>query len=337
MYKRSSVAGVRRFLVLAAGYAVVFLGIAAVPGFACKLIGSIILFLITFHFALLGHDAGHGHATSSSVLNRWIGRLSFLMSYVPFSAWLAGHNALHHGYTNLRGKDPHWAPLSKTEYDALSPMERLYERICRSPFGVMLGNMRDAWSSFVVPNAPTQMHIPNRTTLRLEQAATLGVLVLQVAGVLTWQSYLEQAWDLPAEPVAGLLAAILVPHLLLNWWTGMLSFVHHTHPKTRWYATVADWRKAQTEVECSVHLVAPWWIECLLGNSLEHTAHHVAPKVGEVQQSEIQHQLEESQPEIIQKVHLFDCLQILAACKLYDYENHRWLDFDGNVTSETAQ
>src|SRR5271154_4863589 len=99
--ERSSARGVARFLLLGLAYLLVFLGPAAVTGMGLKLIGSCALFLLTFHLALIGHDAGHGNLTDGSACNRWIGRLAFLASYVPFSGWLGTHNALHHAFTNL--------------------------------------------------------------------------------------------------------------------------------------------------------------------------------------------------------------------------------------------
>ena len=87
---------------------------------------------------MVGHDAGHGSLTPSAALNRWIGRLAFLGSYVPYSGWLACHNALHHSYTNLRGKDPMWAPLTKQEYEALSRVRRAWERLRRTLVGVAM-------------------------------------------------------------------------------------------------------------------------------------------------------------------------------------------------------
>ena len=39
-------------------------------------------------------------------------------------------------------------------------------------------------------------------------------------------------------------------------------------------------------------------------------------------------------PDIILQVKLTDCLRILAFCKLYDYHQHRWLDYDGKPMSD---
>lgn len=327
--ERSSARGIARFLMLGIGYAIVFFGTSVVPGVTLKLMGSWALFLLIFHLALSGHDAGHGSVTRSASWNRWIGRLAFLPSYTPFSSWLASHNALHHAFTNLRDKDPLCAPLSKKEYDALSALQQVLQRFYRTFLGVAFYNMRFAGTNLLFPEASVLAHIPCHTTFKLERGAVLGFLIVQVGATLLWQQLLEQAWGLDGEPFSGLCAAIVVPFVVLNWWTGLMSFLHHTHPHVRWYADLAEWRRAQTGIACTVHLIAPWPLNWLLGNSLEHTAHHVAPKVPGGELSDVQALLEAEFPDIVQKVRLTECWRILAFCKLYDYEQHRWLDYTG--------
>ena len=68
---------------------------------------------------VVGHDACHRSFTSSRALNGVIGRVAFLPSLTPFGAWEQEHNRAHHVYTNLKGRDPIWAPFSKAEFDAL--------------------------------------------------------------------------------------------------------------------------------------------------------------------------------------------------------------------------
>jgi acyl-lipid omega-6 desaturase (Delta-12 desaturase) len=326
--RRSSALGVARFLLLGVGYVLVFLGTAAAPWLGLQLIGSIALFLFTFNLAMVGHDAAHGSLTRSASLNGWIGRLAFLASYVPYSGWFACHNAMHHPFTNLRGKDPMWVPLTKQEYDALSPLGRAVHRWRRTLLGVAIDNILFGLK-LLFPGQAIRAHIPRRALFTLERWAVLGFLFVQVGGVLVWQGRLERAWDMPARPISGLATAILLPALLMNWWTGLLAFLGHTHPRVRWYADPEEWRRAQPALECCVHLIAPWPLNWLVGDALEHTAHHVAPKAPDRELAAVQDELEAVFPDAVRQVKLADCLRILAYCKLYDYDNHRWLDYAG--------
>jgi omega-6 fatty acid desaturase (delta-12 desaturase) len=323
-----------RFLLLELGYMLAFLGTAGVPWLGLQLIGSLALFLFIFNLAMAGHDGGHGSLTPSPMLNRWSGRLAFLASYVPYSGWFACHNALHHPYTNLRGKDPMWVPLTKQEYDALSPWSRAWERLRRTLPGVALDNIVLGLKLLLFPGETVLAHVPRRGMFTLERWAVLGFLLVQVGGLLAWQNYLERAWGIPVHPLGGLVTAILLPALLMNWWTGLLAFMSHTHPKVRWYADAQEWRQARAGLECSVHLIAPWPLSRLVGNALEHTAHHVTPKTPDRDLAAVQSELEEEFPGVVCQVKLAECRRILACCKLYDYANHRWLDYSGQPQAE---
>lgn len=94
---------------------------------------------------VVGHDACHGSFTSRRRWNAVIGRLAFVPSLTPFSAWDIGHNRTHHVYTNLKSKDYVWAPLSKAEYDDFSWRRRLLERAYRTPPGVGLYYAVEIW------------------------------------------------------------------------------------------------------------------------------------------------------------------------------------------------
>ncbi len=325
---RSSAPGIARFILLGVGYLVAFLATAAAPWLGVQLIGSIALFLFTFNLAMVRHDAAHGSLTRSAPLNGWIGRLAFLASYVPYSGWFACHNAMHHPFTNLRGKDPMWVPLTKQEYDALSAVRRTLHCLHRTLLGVAIDNI---WFGLTLlfPGQAILAHIPRRTLFALERWAVLGFLLLQVGGLLAWQGCLERTWGMPARPTRGLATAILLPALLMNWWTGLLAFLHHTHPQVRWYADPEEWRRARPGLECCVHLIVPWPLGWLLGDALEHTAHHVAPKAPDGELPALQSELEAAFPDAVCRVKLIDCRHILAYCKLYDYDNHRWLDYSG--------
>ena len=67
---------------------------------------------------VIGHDACHGSFTRYDFLNKLIGRIAFLPSLTPFSLWDVGHNVAHHGFTNLKGRDQVWVPMSMEEWKA---------------------------------------------------------------------------------------------------------------------------------------------------------------------------------------------------------------------------
>jgi omega-6 fatty acid desaturase (delta-12 desaturase) len=70
---------------------------------------------------IIGHDACHQSLTPHRTLNKWLGRIAFLPSITPYSLWDVGHNVVHHGYTNLKGTDFVWAPLTQASLPAPEP------------------------------------------------------------------------------------------------------------------------------------------------------------------------------------------------------------------------
>jgi omega-6 fatty acid desaturase (delta-12 desaturase) len=71
---------------------------------------------------VIGHDACHGSYTPKPWLNKLIGRIAFLPSLTPFSLWDVGHNVAHHGFTNLKGRDQVWVPMSAEEWQSASKL-----------------------------------------------------------------------------------------------------------------------------------------------------------------------------------------------------------------------
>jgi acyl-lipid omega-6 desaturase (Delta-12 desaturase) len=73
----------------------------------------------------------------------------------------------------------------------------------------------------------------------------------------------------------------------------------------------------------------------LLFDIMEHPAHHTDSMIPLYRLSAAQRDIESAAPPggIVQRWTPAFFLHTLACCKLYDYERHAWLDFDGNVTS----
>jgi omega-6 fatty acid desaturase (delta-12 desaturase) len=331
--RRSTVKGLVLFLSAVSFYALSQIGVVALPGWPAK---AVCVWLSTLSLSCLyfvAHDACHGTLTRSTLLNRLIGRLAFWPCLHPYTTWIISHNRLHHGFTNLRGRDFVWAPLSKEEYDRLPPFRRWLERVYRSPAGVGLYALVEVWwKHLVFPGKARRGR--KHLVCALDRLAVLAFPFVQ-AGLL-WAGHrcLARAFPLPAFSVPALLAALVLPFLLLCWGAGLVTFLHHTHPKVRWYASRTEWSYFRGEVAGTVHVKLPWPLGAILHNVLEHTAHHADPRIPCYALADGQKRLEEAYPEIVvQEWTLREWLRTFAVCRLYDYANHRWLDFDGNVTS----
>ena len=259
---------------------------------------------------VVGHDACHGSFTSSRALNGVIGRLAFLPSLTPFGAWDLEHNRGHHVYTNLKRRDVIWAPFSKEEYDALPVWRRGLERLYRTPIGVGLYYGIEIWWKLLIPPRDPSIR-------RMDYLICYGYEAGLAAGacLLGWKA---------------LLAGVLWPFTCWNWLMGWAIFDHHTHPNVPWYDDEAEWRMAQAQARCTVHLVLPRVFDLMLHHIMQHTAHHLDVTIPLYRLREAQHAVESAGAQIVvYRWTPFTFLRHLQICKLYDFRKRRWTGFDG--------
>ncbi len=88
---------------------------------------------------IIFHDTCHGSFFKQKRLNKWIGRLTGLLTFTPFTEWSQAHN-LHHassGDLDRRGVGDVWT-MTAEEYRNASKASRLAYRFYRNPL-VMFG------------------------------------------------------------------------------------------------------------------------------------------------------------------------------------------------------
>ncbi|MES2979506.1 MAG: fatty acid desaturase [Pseudomonadota bacterium] len=293
----------------------------------CGLIGG----LVIGRLFIIGHDACHQSLTPHRQLNRWIGRLAFLPSLTPYSLWDVGHNVVHHGYTNLKGVDFVWSPLTLAEYEALPRSGRLLDRIYRSGWAPGLYYMVEIWWK--------RMFFPNRTHMPTRRSIFLKDCLLVSAFAFAWAGALVAAALITSQSVTGLLLTGLVaPWLMWNALIGFVVYVHHTHVRVSWHADKGQWSRSQPFVSTTVHLTFAWGMGAALHHIMEHTAHHVDMSIPLYRLKDAQARLEEMLPEriIVQPFSWRWYFSTARKCKLYDFERACWTGYDGMPTSHCA-
>ena len=186
---------------------------------------------------VVGHDAAHHTLTSSRWLNRILGRLCLLPSYHPYTSWCHAHNTLHHGGTCLKGKHPDFAPLGKHEFDSLPAWRQSLERIYRAPLGVGLCYVDGFLSSVHAVSQGTEP-FTTRKSVSSRSYARAGVCRISILD--------RPRVDCLHTESAAVTLAVHGRHVMLPWgiwiyFTGVMSFVQHTHPRTAWYDDPAEW------------------------------------------------------------------------------------------------
>ena len=297
-----------------------------------KIVFGVIAGFVTGRIFILGHDACHQSFTPNRELNKVLGRIAFLPSLTPYSLWDVGHNVVHHGQTNLKGFDFVWEPLSKAEFDALPAWRKSLERLYRSGWGPVFYYLIEIWwRREYFPNAqnkPGDRPIFLKDNLLVTAFAIVWIACLIAGALATGQS----VW-------IGLLTGFVLPFLFWNGMIGFVVYVHHTHPSVSWYDKKSEWLRAQPFVSTTVHLTFGFYWGALMHHIMEHTAHHVDMSVPLYRLKEAQNTLETLLPEriFIQKFSWKWYFDTARKCKLYDFENKAWLDFDGNKTADSVR
>lgn len=307
-----------------------------IAGFAATLVERELWVLVLSSAALgpliallfrIAHDAGHNSHFADRRWNQVIARLCILPSYHPYSIWLWLHNKSHHGFTNLRDRDYIWVPQSKTDYDRSTPIGRAAERFYRSAIGVGWYYCYEIWWRKML-RRPANARLASSKAMTYDRLSVGAFFCAQLAAIAA-------SADSIGALITVLAAAIVVPFLVFCWMVGYVSFFNHTHPRVPWFSRASEWSFFGGQLNCTVHMSVPPWLVFFLTDLGLHGTHHFDPRIPIWRLSGAE--------EIVGRVFARDIVferwtfrsqtAILRACKLYDYDAHRWLDFAGRPTT----
>jgi omega-6 fatty acid desaturase (delta-12 desaturase) len=322
------------FALLAFDYALLFSALAATviaEGWLLKLAAGCAAGFVIGRLFIIGHDACHQSLTPHRKLNKVLGRIAFLPSITPYSLWDVGHNVVHHGFTNLKGVDFVWAPLTREEYQALPPVRRILQRIYRSGWAPGLYYMVEIWW--------LRMFFPSKTYMETRRSSFLWDNVLVSAYGAAWIGALAWAAQATAQPLLPVLVfGFAVPFFFWCSMIGFVVYVHHTHVKISWFDDRAIWTRASPFVTTTVHLTFPFRIGAVLHHIMEHTAHHLDMSIPLYKLKNAQKMLEDMLPGriVIQPFSWGWYFDTARRCKLYDFTQRCWIAYSGKATSEAV-
>lgn len=274
---------------------------------------------------VIGHDLCHQAYFQSRKLNHIFGRICMLPSVSPYSLWDIGHNVVHHGYTNLKDVDFVWQPKSPEEYKAMSAGRKFLERIYRSGLGSGIYYIIEIWWKKMM--FPSKKQMPTQRKIFFWDSMLCAGFGILWAAVVVWAAYATHQ-----SPWVLLFFSWFLPLLMWFYMIGFVVYVHHTHTKVTWHEDKKEWAAAQPFVSTTVHLTFHYNMGALVHHIFEHTAHHVDMSIPLYHLKSAQAKLEHILPEriVIQPFSWGWYFRTAGACKLYDYKNKVWTDFDGN-------
>ena len=307
-------------------YAALFAVAAFAAPLALRIISALALGPAIALLFRIAHDAGHGSHFAHPALDRLVCRLSLLPSYHPHSVWILLHNGRHHAFTNLRDNDYIWIPKSKAEYDALGRFARLKERIYRTSWGVGVYYL----CSISLRMLTVQPSLVRKVKLVYVRDALISAAFLCL-------QLLVLACDGPDAGTFAMRVAltVVVPYLIFNWLVGFASFLNHTHPSVPWFSRREEWSFYEGQVHCTVHVGVPNWMIFFLTDLGLHGAHHIDPRIPiwKLEPAEARIVAQAREHIVFEPWTFARHRAIMRTCKLYDYDNHRWLDFAGRATT----
>lgn len=317
-------------LAAAAAYLICFFGAAYSGPLWLQILFSLAVGPLIALLFRVAHDAGHGSHFANVRLDRLTCRLSLLPSYHPHSVWLLLHNGRHHSFTNLRDNDYIWIPYSKEDYDALSAFGRLKARVYRTTLGAGLYYLCEI-SLRMVTVRPGLVRKVKPVYVR-DALIAAGFFLIQL---------LLLTLDGPDLGIfaARILLAIVLPYLVFNWLVGFASFLNHTHPRVPWFSRRDEWSFYEGQVHCTVHVVVPKWMIFFLTDLGLHGAHHIDPRIPiwKLEPAEDRIVAAAGEEIVFEPWTFKRHREIMRACKLYDYDAHRWLDFTGRPTTPVIE
>ncbi|HAC57072.1 MAG TPA: hypothetical protein DCF73_01810 [Rhodobiaceae bacterium] len=280
---------------------------------------------------LIGHDSGHSAFVPGRTMNRWITRLVFLPCLHSRSQWDVVHNRTHHRYTNLKGFDYVWAPMSKEEYDGSSAPRRLLERIYRSPAGPLIYY----WIEFWIPKLVVPVTRQMRAEWKSHLPDSLFVIIFG-GGLVAFIGLLGSALSPERSIWLTMLLGWFIPFAVWNYLMALSIFLQHNHPKVPWFKDRDEWSFYGGNIRGTAHVDLPFDFLPLFKWVMLHHAHHALPSIPGYKLTEAQARLIEAYGDDVVRYRfgLGEYRNVYRNCKLFDYERKQWLDFEGNPTAE---
>lgn len=310
-------------------YAGALAGVLLLDALWAKILCSIVTGVKISNLGTLAHDAAHGTLVRGIKANKWLAMFAFMPGLFNYRLWLYDHHVLHHPKVNGKHRDS-FTPFSKAEFDAMPAQRRWRERLYRAPLGLGFGiyYIFERWLGVkIMPRA----FMPQR--VRRDAWPHFAFLMAYLALFLTGLA-LAPLYSSTSSATAIILGFVL-PYYIWMMLIGFTLYLQHTDPRIPWFDGPVERSQAAPPELVSTHVEFPGWLKVLMHNVYDHAAHHVQPRIPVYNLAAAQARLNELMGDRNLKVNFSFgwYADTVRRCKLYDYENRRWLDFAGNPTS----
>lgn len=329
--KANTARGVALFVLDIALYAAAIAGVLFLPALAAKVASAAFAGMALARMFSLAHNAAHENIVNGRRLNRFMATILFMPFFYNYRLWVYEHHALHHPFPNDTKSDA-YKPYSKQEFDALPAWRRALERFYRAPNVV-------GWGLYYLleRHFSTKIYPPAYIPPPLRPAAWWNTALLAAyAAALCALLMAAPRYAVNLTSVEALLLGLVLPFLVFEIHDGFALYVQHTDSRIAWFKGDVD-RDAEGRTELlSVHLVVPRLMGWFYHDTFAHPVHHLHPKIPCYHAYAAQKLLDArlGPAAVVSQFGLTWLLDTTRRCKLYDWDNHQWLAFNGAPTTD---
>ena len=271
---------------------------------------------------VIAHDAAHGALFSSRRLNRVVGTIAMLPSWHVYEGWVLGHNRIHHNYTVREGFDFVWHPYTAEQYAAMSTFGRARHRVEWSWLGAGAYFLREVWWQKMIVGAPPARWARAIRRDRIIVWSFVGIssVLLALAGWMQSSTVLAAIW-MPIK-------VLVIPFLAFTYIIGSFVHVHHIQPTIRWWKR-REWTKFHGQMEGTTVLRARFGLNFFFHWIMVHLPHHVDMRIPMYNLELATEAIKEAFPDVVhdEPLRFRDFIANTRRCKLYDFEEGRWMTY----------
>lgn len=298
------------------------------PSMSLKVFASVLMGLRLTSFYTLAHDASHRTLVANRRLNWWLALLLGVPSFQNYRMWTHDHNMVHHPRTNGDHVD-FYRPYSKGEFDKLSKIDQWMERVYRAP------NVVGLWLYFVIRWLPTRV-CPNPRTPRTQRTLSwrYSLVLVGYHSLLITMLCVAPKFA-PISLATAFLLGWVVPFCVHTLVSSASLYLMHTHRKIPWFKGEILRTGDFAPELCSTVFTLPDWLSKAVNNVYCHAVHHAHAGISSYHSLEAQKHMNKllGNRLVVEPMSLQGAIATMKACKLYDFENHQWLDFEGIPTA----
>lgn len=325
-YKRSDKVAFAWYFIDLMLYLLPLYGVFAVHNNWLKLLFGLLTGIAVSNLFVWAHDAAHGSLIKNKLLEEILGTIFMLPSFNIFKLWCYGHNKVHHGFTAFTPIDWIWRPLTLSEYEALSRGQRFIYRLERNMYTCALHYLLKIWWSKMLFFKPTNLKSSELTFLWLNKMAVL-VFALLLTGVTYYFA-----------GIIGVIAAVILPFIIFNYFIAFYIYLHHTHPDIPFFDERKDWNHAIGMLQSTTVIRCHWLVELLNHNILIHVPHHIDVRIPFYNLKSAYADIKINYGDYINEYQFSwrAVANIFQQCKLYDYRTKIWYSFKQAKNTSSA-